>query len=407
MMKPKKNIRAKADLDQHIAKTSTAILAGGKGTRLMSLTEQHAKPAVPVGGSFRIIDFTLSNCLNSGFNRINVLTQYQKESLASHLQKGWEQMLGGEGYIRQLPASELQPYEGTADAIYKNIETLKSENCEWVLILAGDHIYKMDYSAMLEEHIENGADVTVPCVEVPRKDATGFGVMHIDAQNRIIDFLEKPADPPGMPDNPDKSLASMGIYIFNAKLLISELEKDAANPDSAHDFGRDIIPSLVPRAKVMAHRFANSCAGADNDVYWRDVGTVDAYWEANMDLAEGHPGLNPNDQNWPIFTAEDPLQSLNLRTDGTSNFSDIRIRRSVLARSVQVDATSNLQESVLLPDVRIGRDVKLRRVIVESGCRIPDGLVVGEDADEDARRFYRTINGVVLINNSMLTRLST
>jgi glucose-1-phosphate adenylyltransferase len=395
------------EIENASQKTSTIILAGGRGTRLMSLTESQAKPAVPFGGSFRIIDFTLSNCVNSGFNRVHVLTQYQAKSLESHLHKGWDAKMGDEGFVNCLNAREDSPYLGTADAVYQNLDVISKDQADWVLILAGDHIYKMDYAEMLAEHIRTGADVTVPCVEVPRQDATGFGVMKVDGYNQIVDFLEKPTNPPGMPGKPDMSLASMGIYIFNAKLLKDELAKDAADTRSEHDFGRNIIPELVKRVKVMAYSFTDKGIGS---AYWRDVGTVDAYWEANMDLLKNHPGLNPTDKNWPIFTPEEFMPTVQIAAEdsivsGGCVINGAYIGKSLLSSRVQVEPNSEIEEAILLPGVTVGRNVRLKRVIVEPDCHIPDGLIVGANPDADAERFHRTNNGVVLINNDMLQSL--
>ncbi|MEI6986841.1 MAG: glucose-1-phosphate adenylyltransferase, partial [Rhodospirillaceae bacterium] len=296
------------------------VLAGGRGSRLKHLTARRAKPAVHFGGKFRIIDFALSNCINSGFRRISVITQYKSHSLLRHLQRGWGFLRGEMNeFCDFLPAQqridETQWYQGTADAVYQNLDILRAQHPEYVLILAGDHVYKMDYATMLLDHISSNADLTVPCVEVPRKEASDFGVMHVDGSSRVIDFLEKPADPPAIPGKPDLALASMGIYVFNAAFLFDQLVRDACDPDSSRDFGKDIIPYLVPRARVMAHRFADSCVmrgvggagGVGNEPYWRDVGTLDAYWEANLDLTNVTPALDMYDRSWPIFTYQEQL----------------------------------------------------------------------------------------------------
>ncbi|UEM03497.1 glucose-1-phosphate adenylyltransferase [Skermanella rosea] len=402
------------------------VLAGGRGSRLKQLTDRRAKPAVHFGGKFRIIDFALSNCINSGFRRISVITQYKSHSLLVHLQRGWG-FLRGEinEFVDFLPAQqridETSWYQGTADAVYQNLDILQGHGAEHVLILAGDHIYKMDYAAMLAWHISRGADVTVPCVEVPRMDATGFGVMHVDDHDQVVSFLEKPADPPAIPGKPDKALASMGIYVFNAKFLYDQLRRDAADPTSSRDFGKDLIPYLVPRAKVMAHRFQDSCIYSQPDAapYWRDVGTIDAYWEANLDLTKVTPDLNLYDRQWPIFTYQEQLppakfvfdsddrrgMAVDSLVSGGCIISGARITQSLLFSSVRANSYSSLTEAVVLPQCDIGRHARLTKVVVDRGCRIPDHLVVGENPDEDARRFHRTESGVTLITRDMLARL--
>ncbi len=415
------------DLRQAPKKAIAIILAGGRGSRLMDLTDHRAKPAVHFGGKFRIIDFALSNCINSGFRRISVLTQYKSHSLMRHMQYGWNFLRGEmDEFVDIIPAQqrvdETHWYQGTADAVYQNLDILKSHKAEWVLILAGDHIYKMDYSIMLEEHIKSGADVTIPCVEVPRMDATGFGVMHVDKENRVVDFLEKPADPPCIPGKPDKALASMGIYVFNTKYLFNELKRDAEDKNSDHDFGRNLIPYAVENgAKVMAHNFADSCvvSSSEADAYWRDVGTVDAYWEANLDLTNVIPELDLYDPNWPIFTYQDQLPPAKFVFDQNTRrghavdsivangciVSGSTVRKSLLFNSVRVHSFCEIEDAVLLPDVIVNRNCKLKKVIVDRGCEIPEGLVVGEDPKLDAKRFFRTEKGVVLINGEMLKAL--
>ena len=403
------------------------ILAGGRGSRLHDLSDRRAKPAVPFGGKYRIIDFALSNCINSGFRRISVLTQYKSHSLLRHLQRGWG-FLRGEinEFVDFLPAQqridETSWYQGTADAVYQNLDILRDHDAEHVLILAGDHVYKMDYAAMLQEHIERGADVTVPCIEVPRLSATGFGVMHVDEKMQIIDFIEKPADPPGIPGKPDKSLASMGIYVFNAAFLYEQLELDAANPNSARDFGKDIIPKLVKTAKVMAHRFEDSCINTSKNAepYWRDVGTIDAYWDANIELTKVTPALDLYDRDWPIFTYQEQLppakfvfdqdnrrgMAVDSMVSGGCVISGSYVKQSLLSSEVRVNSYCTLNEAVVLPQVIIGRNTRLTKVVVDRGCRIPGGLVVGEDPVADAGRFYRSEGGVTLITQDMLDRLT-
>jgi glucose-1-phosphate adenylyltransferase len=402
------------------------ILAGGRGSRLKQLTDRRAKPAVPFGGKYRIIDFALSNCFNSGIRRIYVMTQYKSHSLLRHLQRGW-------GYLRAetkefvdlLPAQqrvdEAMWYRGTADAVWQNLDILRSDGADHILILAGDHVYRMDYAAMIEDHVRRGADVTVGCVEVPRMEATGFGVMAVDGAGRVTDFLEKPADPPAMPGKPDRALASMGIYVFNAGFLFEQLSRDAAEDGSSHDFGRDIIPYLVPRGSVLAHRLQDSAIYTrdQTEPYWRDVGTIDAYWEANIGLTSVKPELDLYDPSWPIFTYQEQLPpakfvfndedrrgvAVDSLVSGGCIVSGGCVERSLLFSKVRVNSYAHLREAVVLPECDIGRHARLARVVVDRGCRIPEGLVVGEDPADDARRFSRTADGVTLITREMLAAL--
>ncbi len=398
------------------------VLAGGRGSRMQDLTDHRAKPAIHFGGKFRVVDFPLSNCINSGFHRISVLTQYKSHSLMRHMQHGWNFLCGDMGaFVDVIPAQqridEQHWYQGTADAVYQNLDIFNGYDAEWVLVLAGDHVYKMDYSIMLEDHINSDADVTIPCLEVPRRAATGFGVMHVDRENRVISFCEKPVDPPGIQDRPDMALVSMGIYIFNARFLYDVLRRDADDPDSTHDFGRDIIPYLVPRARVMAHRFSDSCVRhPEAESYWRDVGTVDSYWEANLDLTRVVPQLDLYDPHWPIFTYQEQLPpakfvfdqgdrrgvALDSIVSGGCIVSGATVKRSLLSNGVRVHSFCDVSDAVLLPGVVVGRHARLRKAVVDRGCQIPEGLIVGEDPEEDARRFYRTEQGVVLITSAML-----
>jgi glucose-1-phosphate adenylyltransferase len=402
--------------------TVALILAGGRGSRLKHLTDWRAKPAVPFGGKFRIIDFPLSNCVNSGIRRIAVVTQYKAHSLIQHLQRGWG-FLRGEfnEFIDILPAQqrvhEHEWYKGTADAVFQNMDILRHYGPEFVLILAGDHIYKMDYGEMLAAHAASAADVTIACLEVPIEEAKAFGVVTVDEYNRILSFEEKPANPTPMPNDPSRAFVSMGIYVFNARFLYEQLIRDADDPRSSHDFGKDVIPYIVSRYRVFAHRFADSCVGAPNGVtYWRDVGTVDAYWEANMELAKITPDLNLYDEKWPIWTYQEQLppakfvfddpdrrgMAVDSMVSGGCIISGATVRSSVLFSSVRVDAYSEVVDSVILPRVEIGRHVRLRRVVVDKGCRIPDGLEVGFDVEKDRRRFYVTERGITLITPEML-----
>ena len=416
----------KRDLRTAPRRAIALVLAGGRGSRLKHLTARRAKPAVHFGGKFRIIDFALSNCINSGFRRISVITQYKSHSLLRHLQRGWGFLRGEMNeFCDFLPAQqridETQWYQGTADAVYQNLDILRAHNPEYVLILAGDHIYKMDYAAMLLEHIYSSADLTVPCVEVPLAEASSFGVMHVNDKGQIVSFLEKPSDPPPMPGKPDMALASMGIYVFNAGFLFDQLERDAAEAGSSRDFGKDIIPYLVPRARVMAHRFADSCIMTEtsDEPYWRDVGTVDAYWEANLDLTNVTPALNMYDRNWPIFTYQEQLapakfvfdrhdrrgMAVDSLVSGGCIISGSMVRRSLLFSQVRVNSYCQLEEAVILPECTIGRHAKLKKVVIDRGVQIPEGLIVGEDPEEDAQRFHRTEGGVTLIYQDDIDRL--
>jgi glucose-1-phosphate adenylyltransferase len=403
------------------------VLAGGRGSRLAELTARRAKPAVYFGGKARIIDFALSNAINSGIRRIGVATQYKAHSLIRHLQQGWNFLRPERNEsFDVLPASqrvsETQWYAGTADAVFQNIDIIEGHGPEYMVILAGDHIYKMDYELMLQQHCDQQADVTIACLEVPRHEATGFGVMAVDATGRITDFVEKPADPPAMPGNPDMSLASMGVYVFQTRFLIEQLRRDAAMPDSSRDFGKDIIPWLVKNAKAVAHRFSRSCirSSNENEAYWRDVGTVDAYWEANIDLTDVVPQLDLYDRSWPLWTYAEILPPAKFVHDvdgrrgsavsslvaGDCIVSGAHVQRSLLFSGVRANSFSTLEEAVVLPYCQIGRGARLRRVVLDRGVNIPAGLVVGEDPEQDAARFRRTEKGVCLITQAMLDQLA-
>ncbi|NWG74161.1 MAG: glucose-1-phosphate adenylyltransferase [Rubrivivax sp.] len=403
------------------------VLAGGRGSRLKNLTDSRAKPAVYFGGKFRIIDFALSNCLNSGIRRIGVITQYKSHSLLRHLQRGWAFLkVEMNEFVDLLPAQqrldEEHWYRGTADAVYQNQDIIDGYDADYVVVLAGDHVYKMNYALMLADHIAHGRPCTVGCIEVPKAEATGFGVMAIDDSRLITDFVEKPADPPAMPGRPDTSLASMGIYIFDAGFLHEVLRRDMSDPHSSHDFGKDIIPRLVAQRQAVAHPFGLSCVGTEpgQEPYWRDVGTIDAYWDANIDLTATVPLLNLYDTRWPIWTYQAQLPPAKF----VHNLGDRRgvaiesmvsggciisgtINRSLLFSSVRVHSYSNVQWSVLLPDVEVGRRARLNRVVIDRGCVIPDGMVIGEDPADDARRFYRSENGITLVTRAMLERLTS
>lgn len=412
---------------QPLARDAMAyVLAGGRGSRLFEMTDTRAKPAVYFGGKSRIIDFALSNAINSGIRRIGVATQYKAHSLIRHLQRGWNFLRPERNESFDiLPASqrisEFQWYEGTADAVFQNIDIIQSYGPEYMVILAGDHIYKMDYELMLQQHVDTGADVTVACMEVPRMEAVGFGVMHVDAQDRIIDFVEKPKDPPAIPGQPDRALASLGIYVFRTALLFEELRRDADTKDSSRDFGKDLIPWLVKHGHAQAHRFSASCVRSPEEprAYWRDVGTIDAYWEANIDLTDVVPELDLYDGTWPLWTYSEitpPAKfvhdvdgrrgcAVSSLVSGNCIVSGSSIHRSLLSTGVRAHSFSNIDESVILPMTRIGRGARLTRCVVDAGVTIPDGLVVGEDPAIDGHRFRRTERGICLITQPMIDRL--
>jgi glucose-1-phosphate adenylyltransferase len=414
---------------EQIARRSMAfVLAGGRGSRLQELTDKRAKPAVFFGGKSRIIDFALSNSLNSGIRRISVATQYKAHSLIRHLQRGWNFLSPdrGEG-LDILPASqrvdERQWYLGTADAVTQNIDIIESYDPEFILILAGDHIYKQDYGVMLQQHVESGAEVTVGCIAVPRLEASAFGVMAMDDSDRIVDFVEKPADPPAMPNDPDRALASMGIYVFRTAHLVALLKEDAGDGGSSHDFGKDIIPALVARGGAVAHEFSRSCVGTKPgaEAYWRDVGTVDAFWRANIDLTDLDPDFDLYDRSWPVWTHseltppakfihdEDGRRGLATSSlvSGGCIVSGSSVDQSLLFTNVRCHSYSRLSRVVALPSVEIGRRAQLSDVVIDRGVRIPEGLVVGEDPQLDARRFRRTDAGVCLITQPMIDALGS
>src|SRR5512139_2318318 len=420
--------RRKVSYATPLARSAMAyVLAGGRGSRLMELTDRRAKPAVYFGGKSRIVDFALSNALNSGIRRLAVATQYKAHSLIRHLQHGWNflQPVRNESFDI-LPASQRISenlwYRGTADAVYQNIDIIDGYEPEYLVILAGDHIYKMDYERMLVQHVNTDADVTVACLEVPAAEASAFGVMGVDASGRVVSFVEKPAKPPEMVDRPGWSLASMGIYVFRRELLHDQLRRDAADPNSSRDFGKDIIPWMVANAKAVAHRFTDSCvrSRAEAEVYWRDVGTLDAYWEANIDLTDVVPDLDLYDRDWPIWTYAEinpPAKFVHdqdgRRGQGVASLvsggcivSGAGIHRSLLFTGVHVHSYATVANSVVLPHVDIGRHCRLANVVVDAGVRIPPGLVVGEDPELDARRFRRTDRGICLITQPMIDRLA-
>ena len=403
--------------------TYAMVLAGGRGSRLHQLTDWRAKPAVPFGGKFRIIDFVLSNCVNSGIRHIGVATQYKSHSLIQHIQRGWSFLNGQFGeFIDLLPAQqrvdESHWYQGTADAVFQNLDILRASNPDFILILGGDHVYKMDYGKLLAFHVESKADMTVACLEVPVAEATAFGVMSVDENSRVVEFFEKSANPPTIPGKPGMSLASMGIYVFNSKFLFEQLIRDSDDRHSSHDFGKDLIPHMIKKYHVFAQNFEQSCVGMgdDNVPYWRDVGTIDSYWEANMELTKVVPDLNMYDQDWPIWTHQEQLppakfvfdedgrrgMAIDSLVSGGCIVSGSVVRRSLLFSDVRVNGYCTIEDSVLLPNVDVCRGVTLKRVIVDKNCKVPDGLVVGVNPEEDRKRFHVTPNGVTLITPEML-----
>jgi glucose-1-phosphate adenylyltransferase len=401
--------------------TYAVILAGGRGTRLHQLTDWRAKPAVPFAGKHRIVDFCLSNCVNSGVRRMGVLTQYKAHSLIQHIRRGWSFLDADlQEFIDILPAQQRvqdQWYQGTADAVFQNIDIINVHDPEYILVLAGDHIYKMDYGVMLSEHVEAGAQVSVACIEVPINQASGFGIMQVDVNDKVTRFREKPIDPDPIPGRDNVALASMGIYIFNTQFLYSLLQEDAHQTLSSRDFGKDIFPSLIGRTAVHAHRYLRSCVNMTNEhPYWRDVGTLDAYWEANIDLTTVVPELNLYDRHWPIRTFQEQLPPAKFVFDddharGHSMDSLIScgcivsgasVRRSLLSTSVTVERHSSIQDSVILPNVEIGSHVSLNRCIVDKFCKLPDNFCAGFDTEADAKRFTVSPQGTVLITPEML-----
>jgi glucose-1-phosphate adenylyltransferase len=399
------------------------VLAGGRGSRLKELTDARAKPAVYFGGKTRIIDFALSNALNSGIRKMAIATQYKAHSLIRHMQRGWGFFRAERNeYLDILPASqrvdENKWYLGTADAVAQNIDIVDSYDVEYIVVLAGDHIYKMDYEVMLQQHVASGADVTIGCLTVPRMEATAFGVMHVDKDMRITQFLEKPKDPPSIPGDPAHALASMGIYVFNWAFLRDLLIRDMSDDNSSHDFGNDLIPDIVKNGKAVAHRFADSCvtSGLEQEPYWRDVGTIDAFWQANIDLTDFIPKLDIYDQSWPIWTYAEILppakfihdedgrrgMAVSSLVSGDCIVSGSEVRNSLLFTGVRTHSFSALDHVVALPQVIVNRKADLTRCVIDRGVIIPEGLVVGQDPVEDAKWFRRSEGGIVLITQNML-----
>ncbi len=404
-------------ISQLTANTVAIVLAGGKGSRLKALTDWRAKPAVPFGGKYRIIDYPLSNCINSGIRRISVLTQYKSHSLQRHLQRGWSFLSGQFGeFLEVLPAQQRTGenwYEGTADAVYQNLDILRFHGPEYIVILAGDHIYKMDYGKMIAAHVSKGANITVGCIPVTMQEATDFGVMAIDDENRIVEFAEKPTKPKAMPGNDAMALASMGIYVFTTSYLRNALVADAKNEHSSHDFGHDLIPDAIKNANAFAYPFVDA-DGAP--AYWKDVGNIDAYWEANLNLAMIDPDLNMYDANWPIWTYQEQLAPAKFAFDdndrrgmatdslvsGGCLITGATVTRSVLFSNVRVHSYSSVEDCVILPDVIVERNCQLSRCVVDKGAVIPEGTVIGKDAEQDAKRFDVSEKGIVLVTPEML-----
>ena len=404
----------------HLTRNTIAlILAGGRGSRLKDMTDWRAKPAVPFGGKFRIIDFTLSNCMNSGIRKIGILTQYKAHSLILHIQQGWGFLRGEFGeYVELFPAQQRHDedswYKGTADAVFQNIDILRTRQPKYIMVLAGDHIYKMDYGAMIADHVKKNADLTIGCLEVSLEEATAFGVMDVDENRRVRYFVEKPTNPPVMPGRTDTALASMGIYIFNATFLYEQLIKDADTKGSSRDFGKDIIPSVIDKYLVNAYPFLDLQTGGQS--YWRDVGTIDAYWSANMELIGVNPELNLYDKTWPIWTYQEQTppakfvfddddrrgQAVDSMVSGGCVISGAKVRHSLLFSNVRVNSFTTVQDSIVLPDTTIGRHCRITKAIIEKGCEVPEGTVIGENLEEDKLKYHVSPGGVVLVTPDML-----
>ncbi|PJC23261.1 MAG: glucose-1-phosphate adenylyltransferase [Comamonadaceae bacterium CG_4_9_14_0_8_um_filter_57_21] len=419
---PERRVHDPRFVSQLTRNSFALILAGGRGSRLHELTDFRAKPAVPFGGNFRIIDFTLSNCVNSGVRRVGVATQYKAQSLIRHLQLGWSFLDGRlNEFIEIMPAQQQSSdelwYQGTADAVFQNLREIRHARPEYVLILSGDHIYRMDYGRVLAAHVAHQADLTVACIEVPLNEASSFGVMSVDSENRVVDFTEKPAKPLPMPGTHDKALASMGIYVFNANFLYEQLLRDADDPKSSHDFGKDIIPHCVKRYRTYAQNFSESCvAEPGKPAYWRDVGTLDAYWAANLDLVQVTPDLDLYSENWPIWTWQPQTppakfvfdddarrgKAVDSMVAGGCIVSGAIVRRSMLFSGVHVHSYASIEDSMVLPNVQVGRHCVLKKCIVDKNSRIPDGTVIGVDPVQDKKRFRVTDSGITLVTKEML-----
>lgn len=426
MSENSQNDPTKIDLNTALTNTLAIVLAGGRGSRLKQLTDLRSKPAIPIAGKFKIIDFPLSNCINSGIRRIGVVTQYRSHTLNQHVQRGWNFLQSDfNEFVELWPAQQQTAdeswYQGTADAVYQNLQIIGDVNPDYILVLAGDHVYKQDYSIMLREHIKKGADISVACIKVPVEEAKEFGVLGIDEDENITTFVEKPENPPTIPGNNQLSLASMGIYIFNAKMLSEGLASDAFDTHSSHDFGKDIIPSSIGVHKIVAHPFERSSIKNANyeEPYWRDVGTLSAYWEANMDLTKLLPRLDLYDDSWPIRTVhyqraaakfnynhkERLGTAINSVVSAGCIVSGSTVEQSILFNNVRVNSFSVLQECVVLPNCDIGRNCRLTKVVLDTNCHIPEGTIIGEDAEFDASRFHRNEKGIVLVTTAMIAKL--
>jgi glucose-1-phosphate adenylyltransferase len=400
---------------ERLTKLTTIIMAGGKGERLSPLTRDKAKPAIVFGGLYRIIDFTLSNCLNSDIRRIYVLSQYGSLSLDIHLRLTWDIFRPDLGeYIYSVPPQQITVnrwYRGTADSIYQNLKLLDEERPRHVLILSGDHVYKMDYQAMLDFHLAKGADLTVAAVPAPRQEASAFGILHVDEDNQVIDFLEKPADPPGMPGNPDMSLVSMGVYVFAAETLVRELIADAKDKESQHDFGRNIIPRMVGKKKVFAYPFMDQATG--NPAYWRDIGQLDAYFQAHMDLVGERPVFDLYSDDWPMrsrltltpptkyLSHKKPVEITDSLISSGCELHEAKVNRAVLSPRVRVGKGAHIEEAIIWNNVRVGLGAKIRRAIIEDGVMIPPRFTIGYDRQADASRFPVTDGGIVVVPNNV------
>ncbi|CAK0774682.1 glucose-1-phosphate adenylyltransferase [Gammaproteobacteria bacterium] len=398
--------------------TLALIMAGGRGSRLMQLTQWRAKPAMPFAGKFRIIDFPLSNCINSGIRRIGVLTQYMAHPLILHIQQGWGSGRPEFGeFVELLPAQQRTGaswYEGTADAVYQNLDIIRRHDPEFVLILAGDHVYKMDYGEMIAHHVKHEADMTVGCIELPTDQAKGLGIMTVNRDGRVTRFTEKPEHPESIPGREGITLGSMGIYVFNTHFLYEQLIRDHDLDRSSHDFGKDIIPYIIEKYRIHAYPFRDN--STNEQAYWRDVGTVDAFWEANLELIGVAPELNLYDESWPIWTYQAQLppakfvfdddnrrgMAVDSMVSGGCIMSGATIRHSLLFSNVKVHSYAQVQDAVILPNADIARHVIIKRAVIDEGCRIPEGMTIGVDLEEDRRRFYVTENNVVLVTPEML-----
>ncbi|MBU2876340.1 MULTISPECIES: glucose-1-phosphate adenylyltransferase [Aliiglaciecola] len=409
----------------HLTRDTLAlVLAGGKGSRLCELTQHQAKPAVHFGGKFRIIDFPLSNCVNSGIRKIGVMTQYKAYSLLRHLARGWGHLNRDLGeFVELLPASQQYSsswYAGTADALYQNIRFIRENAPKYVVVLSGDHIYKMDYGDMLAQHAQSGADMTISCIEMPIEEAAGkFGVMSVDQNSRITEFQEKPINPWVMKNKPGSTLASMGNYVFSTEFLIEKLIEDAKNNESQHDFGHDIIPNVIKNNHVEAFVFRSE--NPNEATYWRDVGTLDSFWQANMDLVTATPDIDLYDKDWPIWTYQkqsppakfiydEEKQSgyaVNSNVSGGCIISGAIVKQSLLFSDVHIENNSFVEDSVILPHVKIGKNVKIYRAVIDADCEIPDGFEIGIDTKLDKARGFRiSQGGVVLVTSDMLSELN-